>query len=261
MLRLATLPLALAALALTSLALTATAGEVRLDLPMGGWRNSQGAAVQYSQPVNYPAVAVSVPAGQSKAGIISGRIAGTPKAAGKPATLIVNGVAMPQRIEPDGRFARPYAFGAGSNNVEMRAPDGGVRRLQFYENNAGRALSRLKIVLSWDSDGTDLDLHVLTPDGGHVFYGDRVLDNGAALDVDVTTGYGPEIVAMPAPLPGSYLVYVNYYGAGELGEDHLTVAQVTVVGNENTPSEKKQTFTVPLRNPGELIQVGAFTWP
>jgi uncharacterized protein YfaP (DUF2135 family) len=252
--------LALSLLLPALVALPASAGDARIDLPRGGWRNSLGEAVQYSQPVSYPAVQVSVPPGQSKAGIISGHVAKAPKPGAKPATLIVNGIAMPQRIEADGSFSRPYVFGAGGNSVELRAPDGSVRRVQFHEGQAARGLSRLKVVLSWDSDATDLDLHVLTPDGGHVFYGNRVLENGAALDVDVTSGYGPEIVSMPAPLPGAYLVFVNYYGAGAHDRE-LTTARVSVVSNENTPAEKQQTFSVPLRNPGELIQIGTFNWP
>ena len=36
--------------------------------------------------------------------------------------------------------------------------------------------------------------------------GDRVAPNGAALDVDVTTGYGPEIFAMPAPIKGQRVI-------------------------------------------------------
>ncbi|MGK7630888.1 YfaP family protein, partial [Salmonella enterica] len=64
------------------------------------------------------------------------------------------------------------------------------------------------------SDNTDLDLHLVTPDGDHVWYGNRSLANGATLDVDVTTGYGPEIIATPTPQKGPYLVYVNYFGGG-----------------------------------------------
>ncbi len=67
--------------------------------------------------------------------------------------------------------------------------------MQFFEAHAGRPQARLRVVLSWDSDGTDLDLHVVSPDGVHVFYGNRVGANGGALDVDVTTGFGPEIYA------------------------------------------------------------------
>lgn len=235
------------------------AQDISFDAPTGGWRHSRGETVDYTQPVSYPAVAVSVPAGQSRAGFIAGRVKAATKDR-RPATLVVNGVAMPQRVDADGRFSRPYSFGAGSNSLAVHMPEGKSARLQFYEAYTGRSPARLRVILSWDSDATDLDLHVLTPDGGHAFYGDRVLANGGALDVDVTTGYGPEIFSMPAPQPGIYHVYVNYYGAGDRLDD-LTVAQVTIIGNEGTPDEKRQAFRVPLRKPGELTLIRSFVYP
>jgi uncharacterized protein YfaP (DUF2135 family) len=90
-----------------------------------------------------------------------------------------------------------------------------------------------------------------------VFYGDRVAPNGGALDVDVTTGFGPEIFATQAPLAGIYHVYVNYYGAGDR-QDVITTAQVAIIQDEGTPREKQQTFRVPMRKPGELTLVRSF---
>ncbi len=128
--------------------------------------------------------------------------------------LVVNGASMPQRIESDGSFARPYIFTEGSNSVQVISPDGQSRqKMQFYSTpGAGAIRARLRLVLSWDTDNTDLDLHVVTPDGEHAWYGNTVLKNSGALDMDVTTGYGPEIFAMPAPVHGRYQVYINYYG-------------------------------------------------
>ena len=115
---------------------------------------------------------------------------------------------------------------------------------------------KLRVVLSWDSDNTDLDLHVVTPDGGHSYYGNRVLKNGGALDVDVTTGYGPEIFSAPSPQNGTYLVYLNYYG-GE-SDKVMTTATLTVISNEDRANEKKQSFRVPMRAAGELTLVKSF---
>ena len=171
---------------------------------------------------------------------------------------------MPLLADEQGNFARPYAFGAGSNSVEVRAEgrasSKSKRRVQFYETNADRTPSKLRVALSWDSDGTDLDLHVVAPTGEHTFYGDRLAPSGAALDVDVTTGYGPEIYAAPAPSKGAYHVYVNYYGAGDR-QDIITLAQVAIITNENTPNEKQQVFRVPMRKPGELTLVRSFVFP
>jgi uncharacterized protein YfaP (DUF2135 family) len=74
---------------------------------------------------------------------------------------------------------------------------------------------------------------------------------------------------MPAPIKGQYLVYVNYYGGGyrsdEDGEEQaqqaLTTAQISVITEEGTPSEKMETFVVPMRAAGELMLVKSFSYP
>ena len=233
--------------------------QVTIDAPKGGWRNSAGAREDYTQAVNYPAASVNLQPGQAETAQIRGRIAGAVK--GKPATLVVNGVAMPREVSEDGSYGRPYGFGSGSSSVEVRSPDGRSRaRTQFVDSYQGKAQARLRIVLSWDSPGTDLDLHVVAPDGGHAWYGARVMKNGGALDVDVTTGYGPEIFSSPAPPKGNYHVYVNYYGSGE-DAGVLTTAQVAIIANENTPNEKQQVFRIPMRAAGELTLVKSFVYP
>jgi uncharacterized protein YfaP (DUF2135 family) len=233
--------------------------QVSIDAPGGGWRNSAGAKEDYTQAVNYPASSVNMREGQAASAQIRGRIASTVK--GKPATLVVNGIAMPLMVDENGGYGRPYAFGRGSNSVEVRSPDGKTRaRSQVYDTYVGKTQARLRVVLSWDSPGTDLDLHVVAPDGNHAWYGERVMKNGGALDVDVTTGYGPEIFSSPAPSRGNYQVYVNYYGSGqETGV--LTIAQVAIIANENTPNEKQQVFRIPMRAPGELTLVKSFVYP
>jgi len=227
----------------------AHASDVEFAAPLNGWRNTSGDSERYTQDVHYPAVSVSTPEGQSKFAVIEGQIRNAPKKKGTAiGTLVVDGTPLPQRVEEDGKFSRPYAFPSGSNSVELRAPDG------------GKTQPKLRVVLAWDTDGTDLDLHVVSPDGAHSWYGDRVAPNGGALDVDVTTGYGPEIYSSAAPLKGTYLVFVNYYGSGSGGSD-MTVAQVTIITNENTPDEKSETIRVPMRKAGELTLVKTFVMP
>jgi len=252
----------------TAFAIESTA---KLDTPVGGWRTgaSEGEGENFRQIVNYPASSVNTPVGQANTARITGQINATPKS-GEPGRLIVNGVSMPLKIDPAGRFDRPFSFPNGSNSVEVRSPDGQQRhRTQFLNASGGATPAKLRVLLAWDSDGTDLDLHLITPDGAHIWYGDRVAPKGAALDVDVTTGYGPEIFAMPAPIKGQYLVYVNYFGGGYRSDDEgqeeavqpLTTAQVTVITEEGTPDEKMETFLVPMRAVGELTLVKGFSYP
>ncbi|MNB57115.1 hypothetical protein D3C87_558020 [compost metagenome] len=256
---------------LTALSPAMAADSVKLDTPVGGWRSGapEGEGESFRQTVNYPASSVNTPVGQANTARISGEIKATQKG-NEPGRLIVNGVSMPLKIDDSGRFDRPFSFPNGSNSVEVRSPDGQQRhRTQFLNTSGGATPAKLRVLLAWDSDGTDLDLHLVTPDGAHIWYGNRSAANGAALDVDVTTGYGPEIFAMPAPIKGQYLVYVNYYGGGYRGDDEggdeavqaLTTAQVTVITEEGTPSEKMETFLIPMRAVGELTLVKAFSYP
>ena len=235
--------------------------EVSMESPRGGWRYSEGEASGFRQEVHYPASTVNA-AGHSELALIKGHIASAAKQKTRqPGKLIVNGIAMPLSIDESGHFERPWSFGSGSNSIEVRSPDGKERkRVQFYDGYAGRPQAKLRVVLSWDSDGTDLDLHVVSPDGQHVFYGNRAVANGGALDVDVTTGFGPEIYANPTPPKGVYHVYVNYYGAGD-GRQDVTTAQVAIVTQEGTGSEKREIVQVPMRKPGELTLIKSFTYP
>ena len=263
--------------AMTALPLAVAADGIKLDTPVGGWRSGApgGEDENFSQTINYPASSVNTPQGQAGTARITGQIKAMPKDTSEPGKLIVNGVSLPLKLDPEGRFDRPFSFPNGTNSVEVRSPDGQHRhRTQFLNTSGGATPAKLRVLLTWDSDGTDLDLHLLTPDGAHIWYGDRVAPNGAALDVDVTTGYGPEIFAMPAPIKGQYQVYVNYYGGGYRNEESdedaesveqakqaLTTAQITVITEEGTPSEKMETFVVPMRAPGELTLVKSFSYP
>lgn len=238
---------------------------IQLDTPVGGWRTGGSDGVSFTQRVSYPANDVSTPDDQPNAARIRGMIANAPKG---PATLVVNGVSMPMRVEDDGRFDRPYLFPSGSNSIEVRA-GGSSRRVQFQARESSGRAAKLRIVLGWDSDYTDLDLHVVTPDGEHAWYGNRVLGNGGAQDVDVTSGYGPEIFASPTPLPGTYLVYVNYFGGGwSYDEDGnaseqqaITTASITLITEEGSVNEKRETFFVPMREAGELTLVKRLVYP
>lgn len=254
-------------------AASACHAQVAIDAPLGGWSHSGGETAGHMQDVHYPASRVNTGAtrynddGEAMAAAIRGRIA---QAAGsksrRPHLLVVNGVPLPLSTDDSGRFARPYSFPPGANSLEVRSADRKhVRRVSFYDANASRQRVGLRVVLSWDTDMTDLDLHVVSPDGNHVFYANRVAKNGGALDVDVTGGFGPEIYAIPSPPRGNWQIYVNYFGGMDMGNEAadkaITLAQVAIITHEGTPDEKRQVFRVPLRRPGELTLVKSFVYP
>jgi hypothetical protein len=71
--------------------------------------------------------------------------------------------------------------------------------------------------MTWDTDGNDVDLHVVDPGGEQVYYAHREARSGLLLLEDITQGFGPEVVRTDRVLPGAYHVGVKYYDAGPMG--------------------------------------------
>ena len=99
-------------------------------------------------------------------------------------------------------------------------------------------LGEWRIVLSWGADPEDLDSHLWTPDGEHIWYDDPLGEN-ADLDVDVTASYGPKTITIHRLVEGTYVYAVKHYeGSGNLAHSE---AQVEVY----SPTGLVQRFTNP----------------
>ncbi len=237
-----------------------------LQKPSGGWTYSgisdDPGQVSYAYPNN-----LIDRGGQRHRTLIEGQLKTNAQARRTP-TLVVNGNAMPLYTGADGRYSRPYAFGAGSNSIEVRDAQGrSLKRVQFFEANRSKTTARIRVILDWDDPQAELDLHVITPDGGHAFFAQPVLNNGGGLDVESVDGAGPEMFSMTAPMAGSYHVYVNYWGNfGAAGyhfdektrQREVISARITLVFDENTPAERREVFSVPMRKIGDLTLVRSF---
>jgi len=252
------------AIVMAAAAYVFAADTIELQTPRGGWIDS-GLADTDEVHAAYPKPPVDR-GGQRHRALIHGRIRAAGTARRPPYTFIVNGNPMPLYTDAAGFFVKPWAFGGGSNSVEIRSPDGGVRkRVQFYETNP-RTPARLRVILGWDDGKAEVDLHVVTPDGQHAFWARPILTTGGGLDVDSVDGGGPEIFSVAAPLRGTYLLYVNYWGNFDAAgynfdrarsDKPLITATVAVIVDENTVHEKRETWVVPLRAIGDLSFVRA----
>jgi uncharacterized protein YfaP (DUF2135 family) len=115
------------------------------------------------------------------------------------------------------------------------------------------APTAVKVILFWDTDNTDLDLHIVEPDGTECNYRNPRTPLGGSLDVDVTSGYGPEIYTMENPNSGTYEIYVHFYGGAE-----LTEAGVAVILFEGTQREARYNFSLMLTRSGDKVFIGKF---
>ena len=70
----------------------------------------------------------------------------------------------------------------------------------------------VRVVINWNMNNTDIDLHVLDPYGEECFFRHRETKIGGRISADVTNGYGPEQFMLKKAVKGKYRVSVNYYG-------------------------------------------------
>jgi tetratricopeptide (TPR) repeat protein len=116
----------------------------------------------------------------------------------------------------------------------------------------------IRVVLTWDADDTDIDLHVVDPNGDEVFYGQPLSWQGGRVSLDNTTGYGPEEYSLRIAKPGTYRVTVNFYGHRQQILSDATTIQLDFFTRWGTPRQEKQSVTTRLREARDSIVVGEF---
>ena len=139
----------------------------------------------------------------------------------------VNGVATRMTILSDFKsFSQPIVIDSGANFIHLtatgRLTNGRCAYADtvFQVKGSFSALS-LWTELRWNTDGTDVDFHLLPPGAAFpgafwtptdCYYSSRATSWGGFLDVDNVSGYGPEHITVPAVSDtGTYRLFVHYY--------------------------------------------------
>ena len=117
----------------------------------------------------------------------------------------------------------------------------------------------LRIMLSWDTDETDVDLHVLEPDGEEAYYGHRRTSTGGFVSEDVTTGYGPEEYLRKSAQKGKYQILANYFASHRQALTGAAVVTATVYTDWGRENEKMRILSFRLDKPKDKHPVGEVT--
>ncbi|HEX8254666.1 MAG TPA: VIT domain-containing protein [Thermoanaerobaculia bacterium] len=86
---------------------------------------------------------------------------------------------------------------------------------------------QLQVEVMWDSGYTDVDLHVVEPDGEEVSFSHRASKNGGSLHDDVRSGFGPETYTIPRA-DGEYQIVLSYFDHDDPQLSRQTLAHVIV---------------------------------
>lgn len=92
------------------------------------------------------------------------------------------------------------------------------------DNKIEHAFSNVfEVTLAWGAEPHDLDLHIFSADGKHIYYGNRD-EIGAKFGIDVKSGFGPEIVTIYGG--ASYVIAVHKYSDQGNFSDSSAVVQI-----------------------------------
>lgn len=114
----------------------------------------------------------------------------------------------------------------------------------------------LRIVLSWDADETDIDIHVLEPNCEEAYYRNRRTREGGFVGEDVTTGYGPEEYLAKTAQKGIFKVLCNYFASHQQSLTGPVSVTATVYTNWSRKDEKSQVLTLRLDKPKSKNIIG-----
>ena len=109
-----------------------------------------------------------------------------------------------------------------------------VAQSDVFTVNADIPVMDIWIQLTWNTDQTDVDLHVWDPNNEHTYFLQKTEAAGgipgAELDVDDVDGYGPEHFTMQSAQAGNYVVKVRYYSAHGVTENTAATVRISIAG-------------------------------
>ena len=121
----------------------------------------------------------------------------------------------------------------------------------------------VRLLLTWETDTNDVDLHLVDRRGQHAYYQQRALPDRGTLLSDVTSGYGPEEFLLAPDLAGApYQVFVNYYASGPMG---FGMGKVDVIAHDGKGNVSFDTRPFVISNENATVHLGqvdrnAFPW-
>ena len=148
----------------------------------------------------------------------------------------------------DGRFGEFHRIAAvdyarflrriTSGEVKTSVPEFAKARAASLGNEAAMDGADLVVVITWNTDNSDVDLHVVEPSGEDCYYANRHTRLGGDLTQDVTQGYGPEMYVMRKAAPGRYQVRAHYFAQQRNRASARTKVYAEVIEGWNTPQER-----------------------
>ena len=146
-----------------------------------------------------------------------------------------------------------------SGDLESSVNDFAAARLATLSKTLSKTLSfesaDLLITMMWNTDQTDVDLHIVEPSGEECSYENKTTRSGGQITSDVTTGFGPEMYFLSDAPAGKYDVKVKYFANRQNRTELRNKVHLTIYRGFGTSAERVTRKTIQLKTVGEKESV------
>ena len=104
----------------------------------------------------------------------------------------------------------------------------------------------LRIVIDWNHNDTDIDLHIIDSRFEECFYDNNQTSEGGKLSEDMIEGFGPEEFTQNKLRKGTYYVKVDYFGNDYQKVEVPTFMKVTIFRNYGEENQTKEVKVIRL---------------
>jgi tetratricopeptide (TPR) repeat protein len=105
----------------------------------------------------------------------------------------------------------------------------------------------LRVVVEWNTNATDMDLHIDEPNGEEAFYSNPMTAIGGRMSNDMTQGYGPEEYLLRRAATGKYRVRVHGFARDAINPNGSTIITARLFRDFGRPAQREQTMEIELR--------------
>ncbi|MDR3226688.1 MAG: DUF2135 domain-containing protein [Prevotellaceae bacterium] len=114
----------------------------------------------------------------------------------------------------------------------------------------------IRVVINWNMNNTDIDLHVKDPNNETCSYSHKSTEIGGRISADITQGYGPEQFMLKKAIKGKYEVFVNYFGDSQVKAEGPSTIMVEIYTKYSNADEQRQIVCVQMSKNNANIKNG-----
>lgn len=138
-----------------------------------------------------------------------------------------------------------------AGELDSSVNDFAKARMETLSKNLDFKSVNLLITMMWNTDQSDVDLHVVEPNGEECSYENTRTRSGGQITDDITTGFGPEMYVHPNAPAGKYGIQVKYFGNDQNRASLRNKVHLSIYRDFGTDKERVTRRTILLKQVGE----------